>query len=561
MFFRLSFGRLRLAGGLVGVAVALAASAAPAQAATFTVTNTNDSGAGSLRQAILDANASPGADTITFGVGVTGTITVTSGELLITDDLTITGPGAANLTISGTGYPPHRDMEVAAGTTVALSDLTIANGTANSFAGYEGGGILNAGTLTVANTTFSGNFAANTGGGIANSGGTLTVTNSTFSGNSTYDGAGAIENSGGGSLTVTGSVFSANSADFRAGAIENRPGASANVANGTFSGNSAGQGGNSSGSGGAIFNYAGSLTVTGTTFSENTALSNYAGGGGGIDNYEGTLTITNSTFSGNSAVYVGGGVMNDGYYASTLTVTNTTFSGNSADSGGGGLWNAGWSPFPSSASLRNTIVANSPSGGNCSGAIDDGGGNLQYPGTDCGGTITSADPLLDPAGLQSNGGPTQTIALQAGSPAIDAAVLANCPPTDQRGVSRPQGGGCDIGAYERVSYTFAGFFAPVRNPPFFNTAKAGSSIPVKFSLGGNQGINIFAAGYPKSQQITPCNTSGAASATAGTLSYDPVSDRYTYLWKTDKAWPMTCRKLIVRLSDNSDHVAYFNFTK
>jgi hypothetical protein len=112
------------------------------------------------------------------------------------------------------------------------------------------------------------------------------------------------------------------------------------------------------------------------------------------------------------------------------------------------VFNAGWSPFPSSATLRNTIVANSPSGGNCAGVISDGGGNLQYPGTDCGGTITSADPLLDPAGLQDNGGPTETIALQVGSPAIDAAASANCPAEDQRGLDRPQGAACDDGAWE-----------------------------------------------------------------------------------------------------------------
>jgi hypothetical protein len=93
-------------------------------------------------------------------------------------------------------------------------------------------------------------------------------------------------------------------------------------------------------------------------------------------------------------------------------------------------------------------VANSPSGGNCSGPHADEGGNLQYPGTDCEATIPSADPLLGP--LQNNVGPTETMALQPGSAAIDAAVDANCPATDQRGVVRPQGPHCDIGAFELV---------------------------------------------------------------------------------------------------------------
>src|SRR5439155_10377852 len=91
----------------------------------------------------------------------------------------------------------------------------------------------------------------------------------------------------------------------------------------------------------------------------------------------------------------------------------------------------------------------------------------------------------------------KTIALQPGSPAIDDAVLANCPPTDQRGVTRPQGAGCDIGAFElELVFNFTGFFQPVDNPPVYNRVKAGSGIPVKFSLGGDQGLDIFATDFP-----------------------------------------------------------------
>ena len=123
-----------------------------------------------------------------------------------------------------------------------------------------------------------------------------------------------------------------------------------------------------------------------------------------------------------------------------------------------------------------------------------------------------------------------------------------------------------------VVYDFTGFFAPVDNPgpapPFvFNVAKAGSAIPVKFSLGGDQGLNIFAAGYPKSQPIY-CDASATydgieETVTAGSssLSYDATTDRYTYVWKTEKAWANTCRKLTVRLNDGTDHVAYFNLKK
>jgi len=165
---------------------------------------------------------------------------------------------------------------------------------------------------------------------------------------------------------------------------------------------------------------------------------------GGIANF-GTLTVTNSTLSGNNGGY-GGGIYNG--IGATLTVTNSTFSGTGAALGGG-IHHDEF--FGGTATLQNTIIANSPSGGNCSGTIDDSGGNLSDD-TTCRFTAASSfnntDPQLDPDGLQNNGGQTQTIALLTCGPAIDAAV--NCPPpaTDQRGVSRPQGSACDIGAFE-----------------------------------------------------------------------------------------------------------------
>jgi hypothetical protein len=116
-----------------------------------------------------------------------------------------------------------------------------------------------------------------------------------------------------------------------------------------------------------------------------------------------------------------------------------------------------------------------------------------------------------------------------------------------------------------TSSTFSGYFAPLDNPPVVNVAKGGQAIPVKFSLGGNQGLDIFASGYPISQQIA-CDSSApldnveqTVPAGSSSLSYDATTDQYTYVWKTDKAWAKTCRQLIVRLSDGSDHVAYFKF--
>ena len=168
-----------------------------------------------------------------------------------------------------------------------------------------------------------------------------------------------------------------------------------------------------------------------------TVADGKADSGGGILNDGGTVTVSNSTFSGNSAGY-GGGIVNDG---GTVTVSNSTFSGNSAEVGGGIETSSG------TATLENTLVANSPAGGNCSGTITDGGGNLSYGDATCPGV--NGDPKLGP--LQANGGPTQTMALGAGSAARDAADDAICaaPPVnnlDQRGVARPQGAHCDIGA-------------------------------------------------------------------------------------------------------------------
>ena len=346
---------------VVGVATVAAVIVSPARAATFTVTNTNDSGAGSLRQAIVEANAAPGADTIAFSTS--GTIRLTSGGLSVLDNLTINGPGVASLTVSGNGVSGIFAANSAA-VTLNIRDLTLASGS-TSF----GGALFNrGGTVNVANTVFSRNAASGAGGAIENFSGTVTVTNSTFVGNSSFAG-GAIENAGGATLNITNSTFSGNSA---------------------FP-------------------------------------------GGAISNYASTATITNSTFVGNSAI-VGGAIYNLTF--ATIRVTNSTFSGNSATgSQGAAFHNDGLT-----ITVENSILAGNP----CQGPIVDGGGNLDWPASSCPG-VTS-DPRLH--ALADNGGPTQTMALGSGSGALDAAVEANCPDADQRGVSRPQGAGCDIGAYE-----------------------------------------------------------------------------------------------------------------
>src|SRR6516225_5138070 len=199
-----------LAGGtrhLPIVLVSLCGAASPGLAATFTVVNLADSGQGSLRQAVLDANASPGANTVTVADGLTGTIVLTSGQMSITNDLTITGPGAALFAVDGNQQ--SRIFSISAGATVAIAGLTLTNGLATG-APARGGAILNSGgTLSLTQVTVVGNRAVGSpgaignGGGVFSLGGTLHVLNSAFIANEARGGvaggsglAGAITSNG-----------------------------------------------------------------------------------------------------------------------------------------------------------------------------------------------------------------------------------------------------------------------------------------------------------------------------------------------------------------------------
>ncbi len=133
-------------------------------------------------------------------------------------------------------------------------------------------------------------------------------------------------------------------------------------------------------------------------------------------------------------------------------------------------------------------------------------------------------------------------------------------------VSDPSGhSDTKVRTVEVLPYNFTGFFAPIDNPPALNEMKAGQAAPVKFSLGGNQGLNIFAAGSPSSVQIS-CSTSDPIlpveqTETAGqsSLSYDSTSGQYKYTWKTESSWKNTCRQLTVTLRDGTVHTAKFKF--
>ena len=117
-----------------------------------------------------------------------------------------------------------------------------------------------------------------------------------------------------------------------------------------------------------------------------------------------------------------------------------------------------------------------------------------------------------------------------------------------------------------VVYDFAGFFSPVNNPPTLTSVNAGRAIPVKFGLGGDRGLDIFEAGYPKSQRIECDSTAQVdgieetVTAGASGISYGPSVERYNYVWKTDKAWAGSCRQLMVRFKDGTFHRANFQLT-
>jgi hypothetical protein len=292
--------------------------------------------------------------------------------------------------------------------------------------------------LTVTGSTLSSNYAGGPhqgnglGGGICNRG-TLTVTGSTLSGNRSAGGSGGIFNSG--TATVTDSTLRANTASYGDGGIGND--GTLTVTRSTLEANSSGLS-----SGGAIGN-SGTLTLTGSSLTANSVGGNSSGGG--IVN-SGTLTVTGSTLSGNHAISAGGGISNHG----TVTVTNSTLSANSASVGVGGISNS------ATLTLGNTIVAGNSSatdGSDASGGftslrynlvrITDG--STGWGGNDLTGTASGPlDPMLGTLGDQ--GGPTWTIPLLAGSPALNAGDPALLGTADQREAVR--GGGVHVGAFQ-----------------------------------------------------------------------------------------------------------------
>jgi titin len=453
-----------------------------AEAPSLVVTTTADEsdpydGQTSLREALAYANsAASGSDpTITFAPGLSGTITLTGGQL----EVSRTGDPTTNaVTIDATGHAITIDgnnttgvFSIGAGVSGVLDGLTIADGNTGSGGGinnagtltlsncaltansaYTGGGISNTGDLAISGCTFTNNTAGYYGAGIANEpSGTLTVTQCTFSGNTAIDGA-AINSEG--VMTVRASSFTGSSVRDFGGAFSG--GGTATFDQCTIADNSAGW------AGGAINVGDGTLVLSNCTITDNT--SGDLAGGVQIDGC--TATISQCTFSGNTAANFGGAISNGDFDSSgPLTVEGSTLSGNGAGGGGGGIHNAGGATLV----LANTIIANSPSGLDL--YNDGGSASVQSSliqsqfGTDLqsgvNGNLVGVDPLL--AALGDYGGPTQTFALLPGSPSLGAgsAALAvdaqgNALTTDQRGLARVVGGSVDIGAFESRGFTLSG---------------------------------------------------------------------------------------------------------
>ena len=518
-----------------------------AQAATFTVNSPLDvadanpgngicetapgNGTCTLRAAIQETNSLSGADEIILPPN-TYVLTNVS-QLSITSRLTITGSGASTSIIDGNKSvrPDSRVLVIGSGITVNITGVTIRNGGTTAV----GGGIFNGGTLTLTNSTVSGSAAENDGGGIFNNAGTLTLINSIVSGNNAGVDGGGIRNDPGGTVTLTNSTVSGNAAGDDAGGIHNVAGGTLTLTNSTVSGNAAGD------DGGGIRN-SGTANVVSSTIANNRAGLNSSPnnlGGGGVHNFAGTLTLTNSTVSGNVARTDGGGIFIEMGTVNSFssTIANNRADANSNGSGiGGGVYNL--SQQGATFKFQNTIIANNQVGTNrnnirdCAGTLTSQGYNLirTTPPGECNvapvtGDLFSSQPFLGP--LQNNGGLTQTHALLAGSPAIDAGNPNGCVdstgplPTDQRGLPRAFDGNgdnsavCDIGAFEL-------------NEQHPSPAISISDLTVSEGNSGTVSVNFqITLSAPSSQPVTVTFTTGDGTAAGGT-DYVSTSGTVTF---------------------------------
>jgi CSLREA domain-containing protein len=439
---------------------------------TTTDEDTPGDGLCSLREAIINSNLKTGAgsdcgpavghDTIKFSVS--GTITLGSALPAIENTLAIDGTGQ---TITIDGSNSFQVFSINSSAQLSLNKLTVKNGI---------GGAVNAGELTITNSTFSNNVAPVppasiavpaaiiTFGGAINDTGSLFLTTSTFSGNT---------------AAVGGAIFAA--------------GGIVGIESSTFSGNAARI------SGGAIDNAGASVTVTNSTFANNN--------GGAIESESGGTSVNSSTFSGNQ------GPALDVTTPGTLTVRGSILSQNV----GGDC-----SPTKSASDLGYNI------------ADDVTCGFLPSSGTHGQSLGDNIDPKLDPTGLQDNGGPTKTIALEPTSPAIDAIPISSnlCPSTDQRGNLRPEAGesgtpACDSGAFESSEPPTP---TPTPTPTHTPTPTATftpTPVPEKIVVAGSGNFGSVFDGHTKTRHYRIKNMGTKKTGHSVTITSESIVDTTT----------------------------------
>ena len=405
------------------------------------------------------ALANPTTTQINIDCGLAPTTIMITSSHDVSSNLTIKGTSQLILEFSGSGD----FFNVLSGGHLTLDQLTLRKGNNPGCGGAVN--VASGANLTVTNVHFDGNHSNSQGGAICNNG-TTTISGARFTSNTSNSHGGAIGSYG--SLILSNSSFSANISDANGGAID--MGGQATVSTSNFDSNIAGY------RGGGINTYGGTLIVSTSTFRGNSASI----WGGGIASDASNTTINSSTLSGNTTPGVGGGIEISG--VGSVSLTNSTLHGNSASGNGGGIaWDWASDPLPATLTLLNTTIAfnsgaaggsiyaggtatslvhltntiiNNGSPNNCNAALGTLGHNLENTNT-CGfnasGDLINTAPKL--AALQNYGGLTQTRALQAGSPAINAGTNSGCPATDQRGKPRPVGASCDIGAFETQANT------------------------------------------------------------------------------------------------------------
>jgi parallel beta-helix repeat protein len=496
----------------VGLGAAALAAAPAANAAVFNVTTLGDNGAGSLRQAIIDANGAAGADVITFQAALSGTITLTTGQLYITDSVDVQGPGAAVITVSGNNssrvfYMYNGGVEL----DVRVAGLTITEGAASIGAGvvnFDENLILDGVTITLNNSSFDGAGLWADGFDMD-----LSIINSTISGNiAGGDGGGIYIEDTGGPLLIENSVISGNQAAGSGGGIYfYDPDEDIIIRDTTISGNTS-----AGGVGGGIYLYsfdAGSLTIERTTVSGNTAL-----GGGGLALYgldHDTTLIENSTISGNQATFFnGGGIYLYNLYAE-LVLNFVTVAGNTTAASGGGM-SVGFGPTTINNSIfgDNTAAADNDLTDAFAATFDLRYSLVESPGSapinDIEGNLLSVDPQL--GALADNGGSTETQRPALTSPVVNAAdpVLA-VPATDQRGEPRFYPTRADMGALELVGGVIQ--FNPTAVPVAEN---AGS---VTLTVVRDVGPDPASVDYTTNPGTATAGAGNDYTTTSGTLNF------------------------------------------